>query len=164
LSTALFLSILLLGALSGCGKGTSLPSPNPTPAAPSKITLTAGSSNLLAGATDSFTAIVDADQSNGANMPTGIVNFYEVGVTDPIGSAPLVSGKAISSAIAFPMAGTYNVTAIYQGDAHFTQSTSASVPLTITPNGTTPGTYTVTVKASGASVVTASTSIALTVN
>ncbi|AEU38027.1 protease pro-enzyme activation domain-containing protein [Granulicella mallensis] len=152
-----------LGTLTACGLGRIVTDPNPPTASPSSIALSAASNSLSAGATDTFTAVVTDGGSNKANIPTGTVNFYTAGVPAPIGSASLVAGKATSSAIAFPIAGTYTITAIYQGDDNFSASTSQNLPLTVTPNGTTVGSYTVTITATGAAGLTASTAVSLTV-
>jgi len=70
------------------------------------------------------------DASTGASTPTGTVQFqlngYNVG--SPV---TLSNGQATLSTALNGSAGTNNLTAFYQGDATYAESTSASIPITV---------------------------------
>ncbi|NYF79282.1 protease pro-enzyme activation domain-containing protein [Granulicella arctica] len=160
LPTALLL-LVTLGALSACSGSSTAISSNPLLISTTTTALTAASTSLNLGATDIFTATVANAGFNTAVTPTGTVQFLQNGTV--IGTATLSGGIATSTAITFATAGTYNITAVYQGDDNFSTSTSAKVPLTVTATGTTLGSYTVTIKATGADSITATTTVALTI-
>jgi hypothetical protein len=65
------------------------------------------------------------------DSPTGEVDFYEG--TTKIGSAALTSGQNQASILVMLPAGSYTITATYEGDGTDLTSTSAAYPLTVTP-------------------------------
>jgi hypothetical protein len=82
----------------------------------------------MLGQAVSFTAVV-APGHTFSGMPTGSVDFYEVGpggVRTLLGSATVNGGKAVLTTTSLP-AGTHTVVAVYDGDADFQSSTSGSV-------------------------------------
>jgi subtilase family serine protease len=79
-----------------------------------------------AGTSVTFTAVV-APQS-GTGTPTGMVAFMDL--TTSLGTAALTSGTAVLSTSTLA-AGTHSVTAVYQGDTTFLQSTSSPVPQSV---------------------------------
>jgi hypothetical protein len=86
-----------------------------------------------------FTSTVAAAISG---VPTGSVSFY-AGQT-LLGTGTLSNGVASYTATAFP-AGDVSLSAQYSGDANFTQSASASIPVL----AVSPGSATVTVSSAG---------------
>jgi pseudomonalisin len=82
---------------------------------------------LAAGASQTLTAHVNV---SGANTPTGTVQFLE-GIT-MLATVPVVNGAATTAPLAFNAAGTFQMTAVYSGDANYPTATSAAVPITVT--------------------------------
>jgi len=71
-----------------------------------------------------------ADAATGAAKPTGLVQFELNGLN--IGNpVALVNGKAVLTTPINGVVGTSNLTAFYQGDATYTESLSAAIPITI---------------------------------
>jgi len=71
-----------------------------------------------------------ADAATGAPKPTGLVQFELNGLN--IGNpVALVNGKAVLTTPINGVVGTSNLTAFYQGDATYTESLSAAIPITI---------------------------------
>jgi FtsP/CotA-like multicopper oxidase with cupredoxin domain len=95
----------------------------------SATTITASASSVTPNANITLTANV-ADATTGSATPTGFVQFQLNGMN--VGSpAPIASGQATLTTAINGDAGTSNLTAFYQGDSTYTESTSAAVPLTI---------------------------------
>lgn len=93
--------------------------------------LTTSTQNAPVGTQVTLTAAVA--RTVGSGTPTGTVKFYADGMY-LLASATLHSGVAsytASSTGAPP--GTYNLTAVYQGDSSDASSTSNTVPVTLTP-------------------------------
>jgi hypothetical protein len=115
------LPILLLA---GCGdfwqnpNGTSTGGTTPT-----TTTLSASSSSITAGQSDTLTANVSPTAA------TGTVSFLSNGSS--IGNGTLTSGSATSSPT-FTTAGTYTVTADYSGDSTYASSDSTAATITVT--------------------------------
>ncbi len=109
------------------------------------VAVSASPAGVSVGQSAAFTATVT---SAGSATPTGTIQFFSNGAS--ISSAiPLTNGVATSTAIAFPTAGTYAITATYSGDLASAGSTSApinfivtSLPPTLTVAGATSTTLT----------------------
>jgi len=119
---------------------------------PTVTTLSSSPNPSNFGQTVNFTAKVD---TNGVGTPTGTVTFDD-GAT-VLGSSPLSGGTASFSTASLP-AGTNSISATYNGDSNFSQSTSTVLSqavlattittLTSSPNPSKPGvsvTFTATV-------------------
>ena len=90
---------------------------------PTLLSISASASNLVAGASEVFTATVVTNPPNGTNLPTGgTVTFSNGGAT--LGTASLNNGLASFSTTLGP--GTYSVTASYSGTATFAGSSTTS--------------------------------------
>jgi hypothetical protein len=138
------------------------------PAATS-TTLTSTPSTSVAGQKVTFTATVKA-VAPGVGTPGGNVSFYDG--TTLLATTALASGKATLATTALS-AGSHSITAVYEGSADFTGSTSAalsqvvnqassSTTLTAKPNPANAGqmvTFTATVKAVAPGVGTPSGSV-----
>ncbi len=97
--------------------------------AASTTTATLSTDSLAPNASITLTADV-ADASTGAATPTGTVQFQLAGVN--VGSpVTLVHGHAVLTTPITGVAGESNLTAFYQGDASYTESVSAPLPLTL---------------------------------
>jgi hypothetical protein len=105
---------------------------NPVPAKPAPLTSSTSLQTSLAtaapGAATTLTASVF-----GSN-PTGSVSFAADG--NSLGTEAVVNGIA-TLATSFANAGSYSLTATYEGDSNNTASTSSAVTITITPATTT---------------------------
>jgi len=78
--------------------------------------------------TATFTAVVN---SNASGIPTGTVQFYANGAA--LGSPVTVSsGTATTTALPFPSAGTYYITAMYSGDSNYAASMAPGISLVVT--------------------------------
>ncbi len=106
--------------------GTSTASSSDTTAA-TTTTLTASPTTGAVGTSITFTAAVTA---NGGGTPAGTVNF-NAGST-LLGSGSVDSAGHATLTLNTLAAGTYSVTATYEGDARNGASTSAAVQVTIT--------------------------------
>jgi hypothetical protein len=116
------LSALLLLVLSGCGNFWQNPNGTTgTGTTASTTTLAASSPSITAGSSDTLTATVTPTAA------TGTVNFFSSG--NSIGTGSLTSGTATSSPT-FATAGTYTVTAEYEGNSTYASSTSTAVTIT----------------------------------
>ena len=112
-----------------------------TSAALSQLVNQANTTTSLVSATDpsvfgqavTFTATVSAT-APGSGTPTGKVTFYDGSIS--LGTAPLSSGSASFTAKALPT-GSDAIIAIYNGDPHFTTSTSAALSQSVNQAGTT---------------------------
>lgn len=98
------------------------------PAASTTSLLTSASS-IYVGQSVTFNALVSGP-SGDTTVPTGTISFDNG--TAVLGTASLdASGTAVYSTSSLA-AGSYNVTAVYSGDANFAPSTSPAVPLSVT--------------------------------
>jgi hypothetical protein len=102
--------------------------PTAAGATPSTTTLNVTGDPGTYGTGDTLTATMDSSE-------TGWVSFQQNGVE--IGSAPLVGGTATFVTAGNLGAGSYNVVAVYTGDANFAPSTSNAQPVTINQAATT---------------------------
>jgi FtsP/CotA-like multicopper oxidase with cupredoxin domain len=95
----------------------------------SSTTATASTTSTTPNGTVTLTANV-VDAVTGSPTPTGSVQFEFNGVNvgNPV---PLVNGQAVSTTPINGAAGASNLTAFYQGDATYTESVSAVIPITI---------------------------------
>jgi hypothetical protein len=100
---------------------------NTTTQQPPVVVLTPQFTTLATGASQTLTAHVNV---SGANTPTGTVQFFEG--TTTLATVPVVNGAATTAPLAFNTAGTFQMTAVYSGDANFLSATSAAVPITVT--------------------------------
>ena len=102
-------------------------SSSPVPAA-TKATLVASAAQVTSGQAVMFTASIAS--VSGSGVPTGSVTFND-GATQ-IGTGSLnTSGTATFTTSSLGV-GSHSVTAVYSGDANFSASTSAAVPVTVT--------------------------------
>jgi Bacterial Ig-like domain (group 3)/FG-GAP-like repeat len=100
---------------------------NPAPAKPGPLTSTTALQTSLSTATPGAAVTLTASVS-GTN-PTGSVSFAANG--NALGTEVLVNGTA-TLPTSFANAGSYTVTATYEGDSNNTASISAAVAITIT--------------------------------
>jgi uncharacterized membrane protein YgdD (TMEM256/DUF423 family) len=100
---------------------------NTTTQQPPVVVLTPQFTTLATGASQTLTAHVNV---SGANTPTGTVQFFEG--TTTLATVSVVKGAATTAPLAFNTAGTFQMTAVYSGDANFLSATSAAVPITVT--------------------------------
>ncbi len=101
---------------------------NPAPVKPAPLTSTTTLQTSLATATPG--AAITLTASVFGTNPTGSVSFAANGNT--LGTEAVVNGTA-TLATSFANAGSYAVTATYEGDNNNTASTSSPVSVTITP-------------------------------
>jgi len=85
-------------------------------------TSTALTASLNPGDINQAVALTATVTSQTAQHPTGSVTFFN-GAT-PLGSSPLSSAGTTTLTPTFPTATTFNLTAVYHGDANFSPSTS----------------------------------------
>ncbi len=90
---------------------------------PTLLSISASASNLVAGASEVFTATAVTNPPNGNNLPTGGTVTFSNGAAT-LGTAPLINGLASFSTTLGP--GTYSVTASYSGTATFASSSTTS--------------------------------------
>ena len=117
-----------------------------TPTVTTTLSLAASANPITTSQTVSFTATL-GDSST--STPTGTVQFYSNGTALGAAVALSASGKAATSALSFPTAGTYEITAVYSGDSTFVGSTSAALALVVTA----PSSFTVTPAVTNVSLV-----------
>jgi pseudomonalisin len=91
------------------------------------VVLTPQYNNIVVGGSETLTANVSG---NGTHAPTGTLQFFEG--TTSLATVPLVNGAATTAPLTFNTAGTFQMTAVYSGDANFFGATSAAVPITVT--------------------------------
>jgi FtsP/CotA-like multicopper oxidase with cupredoxin domain len=105
----------------------------------SATTATASASSIGPNANVTLTANV-VDVATGATTPTGSVQFEVNGVN--VGNPmPLANGQAVLTAAVDGNVGANNLTAFYEGDSTYTESVSATIPITLSPFAlTSPGT------------------------
>jgi hypothetical protein len=121
-STLLASLLVLLPA--GCGDFWQNPNgTTSTGTTASTVTLSAESTSITAGESDTLTANVSPTAA------TGSVTFLSNGSS--IGTGTVTSGSATSSPT-FTTAGTYTVTADYSGDSTYASSDSTAVTITVT--------------------------------
>ncbi len=95
----------------------------------SATTVTASTSSIGPNGSVTLTANV-VDAATGAATPTGNVQF-EVNGLNAGSPTPLVNGQAVLTTAVDGNVGTNNLTAFYEGDSTYTESVSASIPITI---------------------------------
>ena len=93
-------------------------------------TLTAASSSFVSGGSDLLTATVGVT-GNGAGTPTGTVSFRAG--TQVLGTVTLTNGIAVYNLTTALATGSYTLTAVYNGDANDSASTSAGFAITVSP-------------------------------
>jgi hypothetical protein len=93
----------------------------------STTAITTSATSAVAGANVTFTASVTPATSG---TPTGSVAFMNGSAI--LGTAPLTGSSAAFTANVFTAAGSYNITAVYSGDANFTGSASSPLSQVIT--------------------------------
>jgi Bacterial Ig-like domain (group 3) len=121
IATTLLASQLVL-LLAGCGNFWENPYGTSTGTTASTTILSASSSSITAGETDTLTANVSPTAA------TGTVNFLSSGSS--IGTGTLTSGTATASPT-FATQGTYTVTADYEGNSTYASSISTAVSITV---------------------------------
>ncbi len=101
----------------------------PSAGSASATTATASASSVTPNGKITLTASV-VDASTGASTPTGTVQFQLNGlnVGNPV---TLTNGQATLTTTINGNTGSSNLAAFYQGDATYTESVSASLPITI---------------------------------
>jgi sugar lactone lactonase YvrE len=90
---------------------------------PTLLSISASASNLVAGASEVFTATAVTNPPDGNNVPTGGTVTFSNGAAT-LGTASLVNGVASFSTTLNP--GTYSVTASYSGTATFGSSSTTN--------------------------------------
>jgi len=121
------------------------------PTVTTTLSLTASANPISTSQTVSFTATL-GDSSTA--IPTGTVQFYSNGAALGSGVTLSASGTATTSAMTFPTAGTYQITAVYSGDRIFIGSTSAALALVVTGSSS----FTITTAAANLSVIAGASS------
>jgi hypothetical protein len=91
-------------------------------------TFTSSPAGWSVGAPITFTALVG---SSGGAVMTGTVTFFDSATNTTLGTAKVVSGKAVLSFAGFAATGTHSVVATYNGTANFAGSFSAANPQNI---------------------------------
>jgi pseudomonalisin len=153
-----------LGSLDVANFVTAAAAAPKTVSAPTILTLNPSPTSISDTQTASFTASVT---SKTGGTPTGTVQFYADG--NALGAPVVVdaSGVATASAVPFPSAGRYFISAVYSGDNSYASVTAAGYSLTVTGlssatqltvvNTTIPvgsaGTFALTVSAASGSLV-----------
>jgi FtsP/CotA-like multicopper oxidase with cupredoxin domain len=101
----------------------------PSAGSASATTATASASSVTPNGKITLTASI-VDASTGASTPTGTVQFQLNGlnVGNPV---TLTNGQATVTTTINGNTGSSNLTAFYQGDATYTESVSAGLPITI---------------------------------
>jgi pseudomonalisin len=95
------------------------------------ITVTASSTAIPMGTKASFS--VKMVGASGSPVPTGTVRFLVLGQNyGDYEIVPLVNGTATTPLLSFPVMGSYTVSAQYQGDAVYSQLSSAPLSFSVT--------------------------------
>jgi hypothetical protein len=105
---------------------TATPSPTPAPQAATTVQLASSVNPSVSGQSVTFTASI-AVVAPGTGSPTGTVTFKDNGTAIGTCSAQAVSSSAASCTIGSLSPGTHPITAVYNGDASFSGSTSNTV-------------------------------------
>jgi hypothetical protein len=92
------------------------------------VVLSATFTTVAAGVSDTFIASI-VFRSFGVPGPTGTVQFFQG--ANSLGTAPVLNGSATLNRPTSSSAGSFNITAVYLGDANYLESTSAAVPVTV---------------------------------
>src|SRR5205823_3985150 len=103
--------------------------------ASTRTTLTSSPNPSTSGQAVTFTAVVSA-VAPGAGTPTGTVTFMEG--TTALGTSSLTAGRATFQTTSLSVT-SHQITAVYNGDANFSGSTSAALTQTVNqapPTGT----------------------------
>jgi FtsP/CotA-like multicopper oxidase with cupredoxin domain len=105
------------------------------PGSAAKVTVSASGSSIAPNQNVTLTAnVVDANTGN--PMPTGLVQFQLNGAN--VGNpATIANGIATLTAAVDGNVGANNLTAFYEGDGTYTEETSPSIPITLSPLGLT---------------------------
>jgi FtsP/CotA-like multicopper oxidase with cupredoxin domain len=99
------------------------------PGSASTTAVAASASSVTPNGNITLTANV-VDAATGNPTPTGLVQFQLNGSN--VGTpAPLANGQATLSTAINGISGTSNLTAFYQGDSAYSESTSTAIPITI---------------------------------
>lgn len=94
------------------------------------ITLTAGSpTTIQTGGQVTVNAVVTPVSTSSAPSPTGTVTFFSG--PSSLGTATLDATGHASLAPAFPVAGTFSITATYQGDSNYAPAVSGAIVVTV---------------------------------
>ncbi len=105
------------------------------PGSPATATVTASTSSIAPNQNVTLTANV-ADASTGQPTPTGLVQFQLNG--ENVGNpATITNGVATLTTAVDGNVGSNNLTAFYEGDTTYTEVTSPSIPITVSPFGLT---------------------------
>ena len=125
---------------------TTSPTVSVTPAT-TTTTMTESATSLMYGQLITFQATVKNASGTGS-IPTGVVQFFNESTSTPtlLGQTTLASGVATTMPLALP-AGTYNIAAVYNGQAgsvnsNYSGSTSPTAPTVNVTSGTTTTTMT----------------------
>jgi subtilase family serine protease len=96
--------------------------------APTTLSVQGSASTISDTQTATFTAVLT---SKIAGTPTGTVQFYTDG--NAAGAPVAVAAwTAVSSALPFPAAGSYSISASYSGDGTYASAIAPGIPLTVT--------------------------------
>ncbi len=106
----------------------------------SQTQLSSTSTNIGVGGGKIYSASVSSSIVSTAPHPTGTVQLYSNGTA--LGAPLNTTGQIVSPIEIFSAAGTYNITAVYSGDAYWQPSTANGLTLTVLP---TPASYQVSV-------------------
>src|SRR5262249_46089977 len=113
-----------------------MPAPQASTATTTAVASSAGTITL--GDTVTFTATVTAS----TGTPTGLVTFFDGGMPLGSGTLQVVAGNSqatFSTGLLSAAASPHSITAIYQGDATHTSSSSAAISETVNPRTSTTG-------------------------
>jgi len=123
------------------------------------VVITVATSVVTPSASPSTTAFGLAVNLSASVSPaggTGTMTFRDTGTGLSLGQATISAGTATVTGVFLSPAGVHNITATYSGDSNVGGSTSAAIPVTITPGATA-----VTLANSPASPVVYGTSLTL---
>lgn len=126
------------------------------PGSAATATVTASASSVAPNQSVTLTANV-ADEATGAATPTGLVQF-ELNGKNVGNPATIANGRATLTTAINGNVGSNNLTAFYEGDANYTESTSASIPITV--SGFALGSSGTTAKVGAAAIANVSVNVA----